>query len=530
MTAMTLRRRSAAVAVAALVVTFTTTGSALAPTAATADAIPGPSCSEADGPSASARTDRTIVPAAEEEYVEEAYQRALARGEQALNGKGQRVGTVPLRIRVHVHVVQDSEAVGYVSDLTIAEQIAVLNDSYAGVANPSAGTGANTQVSFELASTDRTVNADWYPTSYYDQTAANAMKEALHQGGKRDLNLYLTDVSNGILGWATFPDEYAGNPQRDGVVVDNTTVPGGSSSVYNLGATATHEVGHWLGLFHTFQGGCGGGDLVADTPAESFEHYGCETGSDTCPAAGTDPVHNYMDYSDDSCMYEFTAGQGERVQDQTESYRNSAPTIPGANLTTFAQTAVSYTPVPADPEGDSVVVTLADSPAHGTATMSGGSVTYTPAAGFIGQDTFTLAATDAFGLAASPATVVVDVAALSTDHSVVLDVVAPRRQKVENLSVAAGCGGEGCSLSVTGTVTAKGVVHGKKKTKTFQLVVASGAAPAGGQATLHLSPKGVRKLKKLLHTGWRGTAKATVVATDAAGNSASSTSTVKLKS
>ncbi|KAJ6788172.1 hypothetical protein PWT90_10197 [Aphanocladium album] len=221
---------------------------------------------------------------------------AAIEASASLAGLVQKRASINVPTYVHVVSAQASANYGYLSRDTIYQQIQVLNQGFSG-----------TSFQFTLKDIDWTVNQNW--AYNYD---VEGMKNQLHKGNYKSLNLYyITDIGYGRTGYCLYPiDAPPGsyNFYQDGCIMSAWTTPGGRSpqgvTRYSTGKITTHEVGHWLNLIHTFgyynSGGCSnGGDLVDDTPAEDTPAYGCQEGRDTCSSPGLDPIHNYMDYSDE---------------------------------------------------------------------------------------------------------------------------------------------------------------------------------------------------------------------------------------
>ena len=252
------------------------------------------------------------------EAMEEQVARFVANYDQTTGTRA--VVTIP----VVFHVIYNT-TVQNVSTAAIDAQLKVLNDDFRKL---NAGGLTDVEVQFVMAKRTPSGAATTGIERRFSTAAFTAGSTAVNytsSGGMnawdatKYLNIWVCNLGAGILGYATFPTSLATQPQLDGVVILYSTLPGGAAAPYNLGRTLTHEVGHWLNLYHTFQGGCAanattGGDLVADTPAEKSAAFGCPSGRNTCSSAGNDPTTNFMDYTDDACMNTFTGGQKIRMQ------------------------------------------------------------------------------------------------------------------------------------------------------------------------------------------------------------------------
>ncbi len=275
---------------------------ALAPLAAQARAVSPPTLDLTPGPGGMIRCAAPALTSAETDAV----QSMISKSGGFHSNTGFRV-TIPIAF----HVLSCG-AQGNVPQSEIDAQVREINKAYRG-----------TGFSFTLASVDRTDNCQWF-SNLTGSGVEKKVKQTLAIDPAHTLNVYSANLGHNLLGWSYFPQSFPEDSYLHGVVLHYGTLPGEALAPYNLGGTLDHETGHYLGLYHTFQGGClAPGDYVDDTPFEASPAFGCPVGRNSCPQPGDDPIHNYMDYTDDPCYSEFSANQATRMQIITQTYRPS---------------------------------------------------------------------------------------------------------------------------------------------------------------------------------------------------------------
>jgi hypothetical protein len=207
-----------------------------------------------------------------------------------------------------------------VSLTQLQSQIDVLNEDF-GATNAdynltstyNSVKAGNTGIRFVLDAVNRrsTTTTSWSTNDAMKKSA----KGIAPTSPTTKLNIWVCNMGGGILGYAQFP---GGSSATDGVVLDNNATgrTGTATAPFNKGRTATHEVGHWLNLRHIWGDATCGNDQVADTPPHNTANYGCPAAghTSTCSPAQVEMTMNYMDYTDDACMYMFSAGQKTRMQ------------------------------------------------------------------------------------------------------------------------------------------------------------------------------------------------------------------------
>ncbi len=220
-------------------------------------------------------------------------------------------------IPVVFHIISKTDGTGELSDQRIIDQVEVLNEDYRAISGTLGELGFDTKIEFVLAGITRTVDDKWFR----DKGAEKKYKPALAWDPNLYCNIY-TNSASGYLGYSYLAQTGAGE-WYDGIVLLYESVGGRDNGFYpyDQGRTLVHEMGHYLGLLHTFSGCCNDytcGDLIVDTEMENIAHYYCDQ-TYTCDTP--DPIHNYMNYTDDLCMYQFTSEQGNRTVCTLVNYR-----------------------------------------------------------------------------------------------------------------------------------------------------------------------------------------------------------------
>lgn len=224
--------------------------------------------------------------------------------------------TIPVVVNVLYRTAAEN-----VSDAQIQSQIDVLNrdfnatnsDFNSYIPAEYAGLKANVGITFTLQAVVRkaTNKTSWRTNDDMKKSTKGGINPT---SPSNTLNIWVCTLSNSILGYAQFP---GGSLATDGVVILNRAfgTTGTATAPFNLGRTATHEVGHWANLRHIWGDATCGNDQVTDTPPHNTANYGCpaQGHKSTCTGTPNEMWMNYMDYTDDRCMYMFSTGQKDRM-------------------------------------------------------------------------------------------------------------------------------------------------------------------------------------------------------------------------
>lgn len=308
------------------------------------------------------------------QYPQLALQRQLSKATVAKRLEGfEKKANGVVYIPVVFHIIHD-DSLQNISQAQIMNQLQILNNDFRRKEGTpgfsSDGRSADIQIEFRLAQYDPNGNKHDGINRVKSSLTNNArdnVKALSYWNSSKYLNVWIVKSINNfgqqgtVLGYAQFPDDISFRPSTDGVVVraDQVGIVG-VGQVSQGGRTLTHEVGHWLGLYHTFQDGCVGGDAatcqyqgdeVCDTPPVEEASSGCQEGKNSCTSNTNDLpdlIRNYMDYSDGTCMNMFTQGQRDRMYSKMAAYRN---TIYGSGTNDVSYAGINpqtggYNPVP----------------------------------------------------------------------------------------------------------------------------------------------------------------------------------------